>query len=753
MKKITNCVAAFAVTLLVCSCSNEIEENIAIDQSEYKTIEAIISDVENGDLDTRTNINSNFKFSFAEGDTLGIFPKSGDQIYFAIEGNVGGNTATFSGGGWGLKSGQTYYTYYPFNRKNSSSESSKNNVEFSMAKQSIDGNNLFGHLGKYAPMYAKNENTSGAISVQLKHLASFLLLNVTLDSDCEIYEIILSTEQPNNLYHSGRVDLTQQTPSIRTDYNYGTDIRIPCKNLKFNANTSMSIPVAIIPTNLTGKKLSVTFCSTTKTDYTFDLSITKKWEQGKYYIQNLTGNVKKSTHQMTTADGGEGGYLYVDLQYTDYMHLTELKVKGNLNSHDVIYLRNMAGLDYLGKRTNGTLTYLDLSEANMIYDDSYYYIPYAGTSSGTGDNIISSYMFWNSNLETVILPNSVKTINLYAFRECKQLKNVNIPSNVYQIHNYAFEGCTNLESIEFPTGLNLIGNNAFANCTSLKSVTIPSTVEHLKPGAFGGCTGLKSVVIEAEITTLNSAFAECSGLETFKIPTSVTTIGEAAFLGCTGLKNITLPNSVTTIGEAAFQGCTGLTHITLPNNVSIIDGFAFADCTGLTSITMPNSVMTLDSHGHFDGCVNLKNLYLTNLSNWCKTTMGIHPFATSQGGDIYLDGNKITNLVLPNDITITGKNTFMYCTGIKTVDIPSNITTINARSFYGSGITSIVIPNNVTTIERSAFAYCKDLVSISLSSNITKIPAQMLGGCTKLTSVSIPANVTEIGPSAFEGCI
>lgn len=554
MKKTTNYVAAIAATFLVYSCSNEIEENVVIEQAEYKTIEARISDVENGDLVTRTNINSNFQFSFAEGDTLGIFPNTGDQIYFAISNGTGENTATFNGGGWGLKSGQTYYTYYPFSRKNSSNENSKQKIEFSMDKQSIDGNNLFGYLGKYAPMYAKNENTSGSISVRLKHLASFLLLNVTLDTDCDIYEIILSTEQPNNLYHSGKVDLTQQTPSIRTDYNYGTAIRIPCKNLKFKANTSMSIPVAIIPTNLTGKKLSVTFCSTTKTDYTFDLSITKKWEQGRYYIQNLTNNVKKSTHQTTTANGGEGGYLYVDLQNTDYMHFTELKVKGNLNSSDVIYLREMAGLDYLGKRTNGALTYLDMSEANMINGNSDYYIPYAGSGHGTGKNIISSYMFWNSNLETVILPNSVEYIYLYAFRDCKQLKNVNIPSNVYQIHQYAFEGCTNLESIEFPTGLNLIGDNAFANCTSLKSVTIPSTVKHLKPGAFGGCTGLKSVVIEAEITTLNSAFAECSGLETFTIPNSVTTL-EGAFYGCTGLKNITLPNNVTTIGEMTFAGC------------------------------------------------------------------------------------------------------------------------------------------------------------------------------------------------------
>ena len=749
-----NSVAAFAVTLLVCSCSNEIEENVIINLPEYKTIEAKISDLENGDIATRTSINSNFKFSFADGDTLGIFPVSGDQIYFAIEGDAGGNTATFSGGGWGLKSGQTYYTYYPFNRKNSSSESSKEKIEFSMDKQAINGNNLFGHLGKYAPMYAKNENTSGSISVQLKHLASFLLLNVTLDTDCEIYEIILSTEQTNSLYHSGKVDLTQQTPTIRADYNNGTDIRIPCKNLNLKANTTTSIPVAIIPANLTGKKLSVTFCSSTNSDYTFVQSITKKWEQGKYYIQDLMGNAKKNTHIMATVDGGEGGYLYADLQNADYMHFTELKVKGNLNSHDVIYLREMAGIDYLGKRTNGALTYLDLSEANMVSDNSYYYIPYAGSRYGTGNNVISQRMFENSNLEKVILPNNVWSIYDSAFENCKQLRSVNIPNGVTQITNSAFWGCTSLEAIEFPASVAHVSQNAFANCTSLKSVVIPSTLVDLKSGAFANCTGLKSVKIEANITTLNGAFAGCSGLETFTIPNSVVTIGEGALAGCTGLTNITIPNSVTTIGRGAFTECSGLTHITLPNSVTTIEDWAFADCTGLTSISMPNSVLTIDaSYPPFEGCVNLKNLYIIDLSKWCKSTFDFHPFWASKEGNIYLDGNLITDLVFPDDVTSTGEYTFYYCTGIKTVSIPDNITQIGKYSFYGCrGISDIEISNNVTSIDSRAFYACTGLTGISLPSNISKISDYILGNCTSLESVNIPASVTEIGLGAFNGC-
>ena len=56
-----------------------------------------------------------------------------------------------------------------------------------------------------------------------------------------------------------------------------------------------------------------------------------------------------------------------------------------------------------------------------------------------------------------------------------------------------FWGCTNLTSVVIPNSVKTIDSEAFYECTSLKSVVIPNSVEHIRSGAFAYCTGLKEV--------------------------------------------------------------------------------------------------------------------------------------------------------------------------------------------------------------------------------------------------------------------
>ena len=149
--------------------------------------------------------------------------------------------------------------------------------------------------------------------------------------------------------------------------------------------------------------------------------------------------------------------LYRIINNGVYVTNNELKVTGNLDSEDILFLRNMAGVDYYGKRTNGALIYLDMSEANMITDSyDHYYSPSPNWEFSTGKDVISERMFESSNLENVILPNNIWSIYDGAFENCKQLKKINIPNKVTQITYGAFQNCTALESIEFPSGIKII---------------------------------------------------------------------------------------------------------------------------------------------------------------------------------------------------------------------------------------------------------------------------------------------------------
>ena len=122
---------------------------------------------------------------------------------------------------------------------------------------------------------------------------------------------------------------------------------------------------------------------------------------------------------------------------------------------------------------------------------------------------------------------------------------------------------SSIKSVVIPNTITSIDNKAFYRCTGLTSITIPDTVTSIGGGAFSGCSGLISCTIGSGITSIGDyAFWGCSGLTSIDIPSGVTSIGDNAFRYCSGLTSIDIPSGVTSIGDYAFQGCPGLTSIT-----------------------------------------------------------------------------------------------------------------------------------------------------------------------------------------------
>ena len=189
------------------------------------------------------------------------------------------------------------------------------------------------------------------------------------------------------------------------------------------------------------------------------------------------------------------------------------------------------------------------------------------------------------------IPNSVETIDDYAFYGCSGLTSLVLPNSVKTIGEVAFDGCLELESIEIGNSVETVGQSAFSNCSSLASLVLPNSVETIGDYAFYGCSALTRLVLPNSITSIGRAVVyACSSLTDLAIPQSVTSIGDYAINRCSSLKSISIPNSVETIGYAAFYGCSELMSVEMGNSVTTIGYGGFGGCTKLESVKMLGEV-------------------------------------------------------------------------------------------------------------------------------------------------------------------
>ena len=178
-----------------------------------------------------------------------------------------------------------------------------------------------------------------------------------------------------------------------------------------------------------------------------------------------------------------------------------------------------------------------------------------------------------------------------AFESGTNLQYVLLPNTLLTIGSFAFDECDSLIGISLPKSLISIGDNAFRECTSLTNITIPDAVAYISGSAFAGCTSLQSVALPKNLEILAwSLFSDCAALSSLTCPDSVNYIGPDAFVNCTSLEKIALPSDLERIGLAAFKNCSKLNSLALPEHVKSIEHEAFDGCTSLEYLYIPAAV-------------------------------------------------------------------------------------------------------------------------------------------------------------------
>ncbi len=244
---------------------------------------------------------------------------------------------------------------------------------------------------------------------------------------------------------------------------------------------------------------------------------------------------------------------------------------------------------------------------------------------GNGVTTICSRAFENcTQLETVLIPESVVQIGEHAFEGCAELSQVLLPSNLQWIDRYAFADCYSLYQVGFAGCVNSIGDYAFSNCRALTYIKIPNNTNTIGEGAFSGCSWLQTIELADTITQIyNSAFADCTRLVTVKLPNSLSAIFNDCFKNCTSLEEVTIPNSVTAIGTNAFKNCNNLTNIYY--NGSTTQWKQISISIGNTAITNA-TLFFVHKNGwawengkwaYYENGAKLKNCWKEDSTGWC----------------------------------------------------------------------------------------------------------------------------------------
>lgn len=153
--------------------------------------------------------------------------------------------------------------------------------------------------------------------------------------------------------------------------------------------------------------------------------------------------------------------------------------------------------------------------------------------------------FSDTNIESIILPNSINSISTGAFRNCVCLEYMNIPQNISLISNKAFQNCSELKSVVLNGNID-IQSEVFLGCVSLNCIVNANFIESVGRNAFGNCDELIFYCNDNDIESLYiSNYAYSYGYDCNNIIT-----GQAS--GYTGImysiKNQTV--DLTTTGKA-----------------------------------------------------------------------------------------------------------------------------------------------------------------------------------------------------------
>lgn len=375
-----------------------------------------------------------------------------------------------------------------------------------------------------------------------------------------------------------------------------------------------------------------------------------------------------------------------------------------------------------------------------------------------GIKTIGRACFAGTNVEEVVLPEGIETIDSDAFNFCTKLRKINFPETLKVIGHGAFKGCFFLETVILPKTMKEISDYAFYEA-GIKQLILPENVNFVGTEVFAG-TDIETTDIPENFTLNSAMFEKCQKLHSINLLGSHITIPERCFCNCINLTEIDITKTAL-IKDEAFRGCQNLSVSTIPadtlvavsafeesgatdviiEDISKVCNRVFADCKSLKKLTInvadgPTSV----SSALVKGCKNLQTVVFTGRT---KNLTVIEAAA-------FKETKNLNTVSLPDTIKTISKEAF-YDSGIENIHLPEGLKQVGTMAFARSGLKDIIIPNKIKKLGEYAFHNCEELTEVTLPESVTKIPSGIFEDCCSLKTVNAP-NVNTVCDHAFYNC-
>ncbi len=531
-----------------------------------------------------------------------------------------------------------------------------------------------------------------------------------------------------------------------------------------------------IPNSVTSIEKSVFYGCTGLTSITIPNSVTSIEENAFY---NCTGLTSITIGNSLTSIGNDA-FLYC---YS----------LNKINNNSSLSLSK-------GSSRNGYIAYY----AHFIYNNVSIDGDYRTYKDNNGNSWLCDYVGID---KIVTLPNNIYGIAKHAFEGHSNITSVIIPNSVKSIEDNAFYGCK-LQTLIIGADVTSIGSNVFKNASKPNKVIwlpntppsgyknvsgvinyvsndnyadLPNTKVYKHLSSMFEVDGIKYVpvspsertcdVIDCNYDETAENIKICDVVSYKNIGMKVLNINPYTCYGNEYIKTLNINNSGN-IDERAFKGCKNITSVSFGNKITSIGDYAFSDCTGIKEIEITNLVTSIGDNS-FNGCKLLKKVVLVD----CPATIGTNAFENCSA---------LTELNLGKKIKAIGSYAFKNCSSLSKISIPKTTTSIGEYAFSGcKSLADVTIENRKESIALGSngssplFADCpissvylggklfyksssdygyspfyrnKNLQSVVVADAEEQIYDNEFYGCTNLKSVKIGDGVKSIGKWAFSGC-